>query len=109
MGEYTEIQGQIARIKAAWSAFHDKIGVVEIGTCETSIETNGSGFYARSRPREREPGHVLIAYRPTIAGALLAIESELANMIDDKIGELKMFEDLRATLKLPEVVIGGDK
>lgn len=110
MGEYTEIQGQIARIEQAYMGvfFPGATKITErlsMGTAfdaanPTSQGTPRDGFYARIGE--------ITEHRPTLAGALLAIEHALAMRIDDQIGDLNRLIDLRAALKLPEITIGGD-
>lgn len=107
MGEYKEIEGQIARIENAYAALSGTgIARVKIGTSSDpksraprSEKDERDGKFWASIGEQTE-------YRPTIAGALLALENHLADRIDDQISGLKRLQDIRATLKLPEITIG---
>jgi len=109
MGEYKEIEGQIARIESVFRALHGlrasaTNGFVSVGTA--LIDENRRGFFASIGGASTDQ---ITEHRPTIAGALLALEVVLAARIDDQVDDLKRLEGLLAELKLPEIVIGGSK
>lgn len=98
MGEYTDIQGQIARIETTYAALHNYSHPsvrtsVHVGSAAGEVPPE-RGFFARIDE--------ITEYRPTLAGALAALELRLANEIDDQIGDLNRLRDLRATLAVPK-------
>jgi len=107
MGEYKDIEGQIARIERVYGAlkFPQETQLVNrliMGTSFDAVSAPGrDSFYARIGD--------LVEHRPTLAGALLAIELVLATKIDTEIEALTRLQDLRAMLKLPELPLGGGK
>lgn len=101
MGEYKDIEGQIARVRNAYSTLFG------LTLTQTSLEISIDDDL-KEGPFCVEIGD-WAEHRPTLAGALLAIELRLDSAIEDRVKGLKRLQELRATLKLPELPIGGAK
>lgn len=102
MGEYTEIQGQIARIEAVYRALNNlneraTNAFVSVGSALIDQDQQRRGFFASVGGASAGE----IEYRPTIAGALTALEMRFATQIDTQVSGLKKLEALRATMKIP--------
>lgn len=94
MSEYNDIQARMLRIEHAYKEVtgrNDK--GVSMGTARGNIDGEGfkDGFYASIGD--------IIEYRPTIGGALVAVEQRLYNNIDDRLSEMQKLVEIQKTLK----------
>lgn len=90
MSEYKEIQAHIERIAVAYKELRgSNQGGLTIGIAEEAGERR---YYA-------QVGDIDIQYRPTLGGALSAIEQVLAFQIEEKIEDMERLKACHATLR----------
>lgn len=104
MGEYKDLERQLARIGET---------VAYLNGYTYPVDGRSRPFVGVADPDEGESGFVAKVaewreVRPTIAGALLAIELKLAEAIDARVVDQTRLRELRDALLLPEIkMVGG--